>query len=104
MMPGESCAINGKKAEPAPQADLKRPWVAISKAAGLTDVRIHDLRHSSASMGAGASLGLPIIASHWDIRRRPRQRATAIWTPIHCGAPLTTHRSSSERQTYRQPD
>lgn len=49
------------KPGPAPRADLKRPWAAISKAAGLTDVRIHDLRHSFASMGAGASLGLPII-------------------------------------------
>ena len=31
------------------------------KAAGLDGVRIHDLRHSFASFGAGASLGLPII-------------------------------------------
>ena len=30
-------------------------------AAGLEGVRIHDLRHSFASIGAGASLGLPII-------------------------------------------
>jgi integrase len=29
--------------------------------AGLEGVRIHDLRHSFASVGAGASLGLPII-------------------------------------------
>jgi integrase len=49
------------KPEAGPRADLKRPWAAISKAAGLIDVRIHDLRHSFASMGAGASLGLPII-------------------------------------------
>ena len=49
------------KPAPAPRADLKRPWAAVSKAAGLTNVRIHDLRHSFASMGAGASLGLPII-------------------------------------------
>ncbi len=44
-----------------PRADLKNPWAAISKAAGLTGVRIHDLRHSFASIGAGASLGLPVI-------------------------------------------
>jgi integrase len=44
-----------------PRADLKKPWVAISKAAGLEGVRLHDLRHSFASIGAGASLGLPII-------------------------------------------
>ena len=45
----------------APRADLNRPWQAIKKAAGLDGVRIHDLRHSFASAGAGASLGLPII-------------------------------------------
>jgi integrase len=45
----------------APRADLKKPWAAVSKAAGLPGVRIHDLRHSFASVGAGASLGLPII-------------------------------------------
>lgn len=41
--------------------DLKKPWAAIRKAAGLEDLRIHDLRHSFASVGAGASLGLPIV-------------------------------------------
>jgi integrase len=33
----------------------------VSRAAGLEGVRIHDLGHSFASFGAGASLGLPII-------------------------------------------
>jgi integrase len=33
----------------------------VARAAGLEDVRLHDLRHSFASVGAGASLGLPII-------------------------------------------
>jgi integrase len=45
----------------APRADLKKPWAAVTKAAKLEGVRIHDLRHSFASIGAGASLGLPII-------------------------------------------
>jgi integrase len=44
-----------------PRADLKRPWALVSKRAGLTGVRIHDLRHTFASYGAGANLGLPII-------------------------------------------
>ncbi len=52
--------IAGAK-EGAPRADLKKPWQAITKAAGITGVRLHDLRHSFASVGAGASLGLPII-------------------------------------------
>ena len=45
----------------APRADLKKPWRAVTKIAGLEGVRLHDLRHSFASIGAGASLGLPII-------------------------------------------
>lgn len=44
-----------------PRADLNRPWRAISKRAGLSGVRLHDLRHTHASIGAGAGLGLPII-------------------------------------------
>ena len=48
-------------AKGAPRADLHRPWKAIRKAAKLDGVRLHDLRHSFASFGAGASLGLPII-------------------------------------------
>ena len=71
----------------APRADLKRPWAAIANAAGLIEnvtkpgtkgkapkpksgkqasnlrlsVRLHDLRHTFAAMGAGSSLGLPVI-------------------------------------------
>jgi integrase len=47
--------------EGAPRADLNKPWRAVRRAAKLEGVRIHDLRHSFASFGAGASLGLPII-------------------------------------------
>ena len=44
-----------------PRTDLKKPWRAIQNHAGLEGVRIHDLRHTFASIGAGASLGLPIV-------------------------------------------
>ena len=44
-----------------PRSDLKKPWRAIQRHAGLDDVRIYDLRHTFASIGAGASLGLPIV-------------------------------------------
>jgi integrase len=53
LFPGEK--------EGEPRADLKKPWAAVKRAAGLEGVRLHDLRHSFASVGAGASLGLPII-------------------------------------------
>jgi integrase len=44
-----------------PRHDLKRPWDAVIKRAGLSGVRLHDLRHTYASFGAGGGLGLPII-------------------------------------------
>jgi integrase len=45
----------------SPRADLKKPWRAVTRAAGLEGLRLHDLRHSFASVGVGASLGLPIV-------------------------------------------
>src|SRR5829696_7491848 len=44
-----------------PRSDLKRPWQAIARQAGLEGVRLHDLRHSFASVGAGSGMGLPIV-------------------------------------------
>ena len=44
-----------------PRHDLKRPWDAVTERAGLVGVRLHDLRHTYASFGAGGGLGLPII-------------------------------------------
>jgi integrase len=44
-----------------PRADLKRPWALLCRAAELKGARLHDLRHSFASYGAGNGLGLPVI-------------------------------------------
>lgn len=51
-----------------PRADAKGPlvglqkvWERVRKRAGLPDVRIHDLRHSFASMGAATGEGLLMI-------------------------------------------
>ena len=44
-----------------PRHDLKRVWKAVSRRAGISGVRLHDLRHTYASFGAGGGLGLPII-------------------------------------------
>jgi len=41
----------------SPRPDLKRPWDAITKRAGLVGVRLHDLRHTYASFGVGDGLG-----------------------------------------------
>lgn len=44
-----------------PRPDLKRIWRAVTTLAGLEGVRLHDLRHTYASFGAGSGLGLPVI-------------------------------------------
>lgn len=40
---------------------LETPWRKIRVAAGLADVRLHDLRHAFASVAAASGMGLPII-------------------------------------------
>jgi integrase len=41
--------------------NITKVWYAVREAAGIKDVRLHDLRHSHASVGAAAGLSLPII-------------------------------------------
>ena len=84
-VPNNPHIISGSK-KGEPRADLKRPWAAIVRAAGLAkpvekpdasskvvekrrkklpqaqpSIRLHDLRHTFAATGAGSSLGLPVI-------------------------------------------
>lgn len=49
--------------EDRPRADLNKPWRAVRRHADLEDVRLHDLRHSFASVGASAGMGLPIVGA-----------------------------------------
>jgi integrase len=41
--------------------NLEKPWRRIRAAAGLSDVRLHDLRHSFASVAAGSGQSLVVI-------------------------------------------
>jgi integrase len=43
--------------------NLQKPWQRIRKKAGLDDVRIHDLRHTFASVAAANGMSLPIIGA-----------------------------------------
>ncbi len=45
----------------APFVGLQKVWERVRKLAGLEDVRLHDLRHSFASVGAAAGFGLFVI-------------------------------------------
>jgi len=41
--------------------NLEKPWRSLRARAQLDDVRLHDLRHSYASIAAAAGLSLPVI-------------------------------------------
>ncbi len=51
-------AIEGR-----PLINLRKPWHRIRARAGLENVRIHDLRHSFASVGVASGLSLPMIGA-----------------------------------------
>ena len=136
IIPGEK---KGK-----PRADLKRPWSAIVRAAGLAEaqpskdakvsklggrlrpsLRLHDLRHTFASLGVGSSLGLPVVGkllghsqasttqryAHLDADPLHRaanvigaQIASALaGSDANTGSPQLTHRSSSKPNSRRKP-
>jgi integrase len=46
-----------------PMVEIKIAWSALRKAAGLNDMRLHDLRHTYASVLASAGLSLPVIGA-----------------------------------------
>jgi integrase len=47
----------------APRSDLNRPWRQVVKHADLAGVTLHTLRHTHASIGVGAGLGLPLVGA-----------------------------------------
>jgi integrase len=57
---GNPYVVAGSKTG-APLVNLDKPWGVVRKAAGLNDVRLHDLRHAFASIAASSGMGLPII-------------------------------------------
>lgn len=57
------------------RSDLKRPWALVTRAADLSGVRIHDLRHTYASHGAAAGMGLTVVGrllGHADVKTTNR--------------------------------
>ena len=54
--------IKGAK-QGRPLVNIRKPWHRMRKAAGLQDVRLHDLRHSFASVAVAGGLSLPMIGA-----------------------------------------
>jgi integrase len=59
---GNPFAIVGER-KGARLVNLQKPWRRIRMAAGLNDVRLHDLRHSFASAAAAGGMSLPLIGA-----------------------------------------
>jgi integrase len=59
---GNPGVINGAKGD-CLTSGLDKVWYRVRKAAGLDDVRLHDLRHSFASMGVADGISLPLIGA-----------------------------------------
>lgn len=77
----------GQKNE-TPRADLQRPWARITARARLDGLRIHDLRHSFASVGVAGGMNLPVIGKllgHADIATTQRY-AHLEHDPVRVGA------------------
>jgi integrase len=58
LFPGDQLRAANGDLQDRPRNDLKRPWKSIAQDAGLEDVRLHDLRRTTASfmLSDGASL------------------------------------------------
>jgi integrase len=65
--------------------NLQKTWNRIRTLAGLGDMRIHDLRHSFASIAAASGLGLPIIGA---LLGHSQTQTTARYTHL-IGDPMT---------------
>jgi integrase len=59
---GNSYVFPGKNARRR-LGGIDKVWFRVRAVAGLQGVRLHDLRHSFASMGVAGGLGLPIIGA-----------------------------------------
>ena len=63
VFPGKMALDAKGKKTLQPLTEIKRTWAACCTKAGLTGVRVHDLRHSYASILASSGLSLPIIGA-----------------------------------------
>lgn len=60
--PGNPYLLVGRDGE-GHLVNIQKPWERIRAAAGLEDVRIHDLRHAFASLGVGSGHSLVVVGA-----------------------------------------
>ncbi len=89
----------------SPLVNLRKPWHRIRAIAGLHGVRLHDLRHSFASIAAAGGLSLPLIGAllgHKHPTTTARYAHLAA-EPLHHAAELVGARIA-HRLTLVSPD
>jgi hypothetical protein len=86
-----------------PRVDLNKPWRSIAKRAGLAGLRIHNLRHTHASFGAGAGLGPPIHSGKLLGYVRARRSIARTWTQTRCGVRPSISAAGLPRRWARSP-
>lgn len=75
-----------------PYSDIKRPWDKARKEAGLSDLRIHDLRHSAASFMINAGIDLFAVgrilghADHQSTMRYSHLADATLQAAVEAGA------------------
>ena len=67
-----------------PRRDIRDAWEAICQAADISGARVHDLRHTYASVLVSAGQSLPIIGSLLGHASRSPRRAMRICSMIRC--------------------
>ena len=93
------------RAETAHMTDLDRLWDAVRHAADLTDVRLHDLRHSYASVAASGGGSLLIIGKllgHADAKSTQRYAHLAD-DPLKAAADRTAGEIAAIMTASRTP-
>ncbi|MEW6364440.1 MAG: tyrosine-type recombinase/integrase [Acidobacteriota bacterium] len=81
---GNPHVIWGSK-EGAHLTDLEKPWRRIRAAAGMKDVRLHDLRRTFGSLGAVRGMGLKVVGEllgHRDSQTTARYYSVVPSDPI----------------------
>lgn len=73
---------------------LYRPWLRVRERADLNDVRLHDLRHTAASIGVNIGMNLPVIGrllGHTQMQTTQRYAHVAIDPALSAADKIGAH-------------
>lgn len=87
--------------------DLEKPWQRIRVRADINDVRLHDLRHSFASVGVSNNLSLPIIGAllgHREAATTARYAHLAADPVRHANDRIGAQLIAALNQSTREPE